>query len=116
MSTPIGGIDGNDGPDRHRSRPPPAGSSVSGVITVTASAVRQRRGGRRPVLLDGQPIGAEDQVGPVLLTWDTTIVANGAHTLTARVRDVAGNTSTTGGTNVTVTNAAGHDRSRRSAS
>ena len=35
---------------------------------------------------------AEDTNAPYALSWDTRTVANGAHTLTARARDAAGNT------------------------
>ncbi len=40
--------------------------------------------------LDGQPLGAEDTAAPYSVSWNTTGVANGSHTLTAVARDAAG--------------------------
>ena len=105
MSTPIGGSTETTAPTATITSPA-SGSSVSGVTTVTASASDNVAVAGVQFYLDGQPIGAEDQAAPYSISWDSRIVPNGAHVITARVRDVAGNTSTTGGTNVTVTNAA----------
>src|SRR4029079_18775997 len=52
-------------------------------------------------LVDGAVIGPEDTSPPFAITWDTTSVARGAHTLTARARDVAGNFTTPAGVSVT---------------
>ena len=57
-------------------------------------------------LLDGSPLGSEDLTSPYGLTWDTTLVANGGHTLSARARDMAGALGTAAGVSVTVTNPA----------
>ena len=43
---------------------------------------------------------------PYSVTWNTTTLANGTYTLTARARDAAGNTTTTPTVTVTVANAA----------
>ena len=49
-------------------------------------------------------LGAEDtSSAPYGVSWNTTTVANGTHTLTAVARDAAGNT-TTSTVNVTVAN------------
>ena len=37
--------------------------------------------------LDGANLGAEDTTAPYAVTWDTTLLANGAHTLSAVARD-----------------------------
>jgi hypothetical protein len=50
--------------------------------------------------VDGAPLGAEDTSSAYSASWNTTTAANGTHTLTAQVRDAAGNTSTS---TVTVT-------------
>jgi hypothetical protein len=57
-------------------------SGSSNVFTLTA---------------DGKQVGTQttSSRGPVTLPWDTRSFANGAHTLTATVRDAAGNTGTT---------------------
>ena len=41
---------------------------------------------------------------PTRVTWDTTTATNGSHTLTAVARDAAGNTTTSAGVTVTVSN------------
>ena len=40
--------------------------------------------------VDGAQIGAEDTVSPYSISWDTTTVTDGSHTLTAAARDGAG--------------------------
>jgi len=56
--------------------------------------------------LDGANLGAEDTATIYTLTWNTTTVPNGTHTLTAVARDGAGNTTTSATVTVTVSNAA----------
>src|SRR5262249_28047759 len=56
--------------------------------------------------LDGANLGAEDTSSPYSVSWTTTTVANGTHTLTAVARDAAGNTATATSVTVTVSNAA----------
>lgn len=43
---------------------------------------------------------------PYTMTWNSTLASNGAHTLTARARDAATNTTTSAPVSVTVSNAA----------
>jgi hypothetical protein len=57
-------------------------------------------------LLDGAPLGAEDTTAPYSVSWNTTTVSNGAHVLSARARDAAGNQTTSAVVNVTASNAA----------
>ena len=57
--------------------------------------------------LDGVNLGAEDTAAPYGMTWNTTTASNGSHTLTAVVRDAAGNTSTSAPITVTVANGGG---------
>ena len=56
--------------------------------------------------LDGANLGAEDTAAPYSISWNTTLVTSGSHTLTAVARDAAGNTATSGPVTVTVTNTA----------
>ncbi|MGH7407133.1 MAG: CFI-box-CTERM domain-containing protein, partial [Candidatus Methylomirabilales bacterium] len=53
---------------------------------------------------DGTNVGAEDTTSPYSLSWNTTTVGNGSHTLTAVARDAAGNSTTSSGVTVTVDN------------
>jgi len=41
--------------------------------------------------LDGANLGAEATSAPYSVTWNTTTMANGSHTLSAVARDAAGN-------------------------
>jgi methionine-rich copper-binding protein CopC len=106
MSTPIGGTLETTPPTTATITAPSAGATVSGIRTVTASAADGVSVAGVQFFLDGQPLGAEDLVAPYSVSWNTTTVANGSHTLTARVRDVAGNTTMSSGVTVTVANAA----------
>src|SRR5436309_10555397 len=82
---------------------PSSGSTVSGTITVTASASDNVGVVSVQFLLDGN-VAAEDTSSPYSVSWDTTSAGNGSHTLTARARDAAGNTTTSSAVTVTVSN------------
>ena len=83
---------------------PAAGASVSGNVTVSATASDDDAIAGVQFQLDGAPVGAEDTTTPYSITWDTTTVADGSHTLTAIARDAAGNTATSAAVTVTVAN------------
>jgi hypothetical protein len=57
-------------------------------------------------LLDGAGLGAEIANPPYAVSWDTSGVGNGVHTLAARARDAAGNETTSAPIAVNVDNAA----------
>jgi hypothetical protein len=90
---------------------PADNATVSGAaISVTASASDNYSVAGVRFWLDGTtPIGAEDTVSSYGVTWDTTGVADGAHTLIAVARDVAGNRATSTAIDVTVANDAEED-------
>ncbi|MCI0370337.1 MAG: putative Ig domain-containing protein, partial [candidate division NC10 bacterium] len=83
---------------------PTSGATVSATITVTATASDNIGVVGVQFRVDGAALGAEDTTSPYSLSWDTTTVGNGAHTLTAVARDAAGNTTTSSGVTVTVSN------------
>src|SRR5207244_4242412 len=83
---------------------PAANSSVSGTITVIATATDNVGVMGVQFKLDNSNIGSELTAFPYAFTWDTTGVLNGSHTLTAVARDAAGNTSTSLPVSVTVSN------------
>ena len=83
---------------------PAPGATVSGTITVTASASDNRGVAGVQFRLDGANSGAEDTAAPYAVSWDTTTAANGSHTLTAVARDAAGNQTTAEAVTVTVSN------------
>jgi len=83
-----------------------AGSVVSNTVTLSATASDNVGVAGVVFLVDGTSLGAEDTTAPYSLAWDTTGVANGAHSVAARARDAAGNQTTSGVVSITVGNAA----------
>jgi hypothetical protein len=84
---------------------PLAAATVSGTVTVTATAADNVGVAGVQFLLDGVNLGAEVTAAPYTVAWTTTTAANGAHALTAVARDAAGNRTTSSGVSVTVANA-----------
>ncbi len=81
---------------------PAAGSTVSGTVTVSATASDNVGVAGVQFLLDGVALGTEDATAPYSVSWSTTATANGSHTLSARARDAAGNQTTSAAVAVTV--------------
>jgi hypothetical protein len=101
MNTPIG----NDAtPPTVNITNPSNNSSVTGTISVTANAADNIGVAGVQFLLDGINLGAEDLTAPYSISWNSATATNGPHILTARVRDVAGNTTTSTDVNITTTN------------
>jgi hypothetical protein len=84
----------------------PAAGSVGGTVTVSANASDNIGVAGVTFKVDGITIGNEDTSAPYSVSWDSSTGTNGSHTLTAVARDAAGNTTTSTGVSVTVTNAA----------
>jgi hypothetical protein len=83
---------------------PASGATVSGSMTVTATASDNAAVAGVQFKLDGANLGAEVTTSPYSVTWNTGSVVNGSHTLTAVVRDTANLTSTSAPVTVTVSN------------
>ncbi len=83
---------------------PAAGATVSGTITVSASASDNAGVSGVQFLVNGAVVGAEDTSAPYAISWNTASVANGTYTLSARARDAAGNASTSFAVKVLVSN------------
>jgi Concanavalin A-like lectin/glucanases superfamily/Domain of unknown function (DUF1929)/IPT/TIG domain/Bacterial Ig domain len=85
---------------------PVAGSQLSGIAAITASASDNVAMAGVQFLLDGANLGAEVLgAGPTYtFNLNTTTAANGPHTLSARARDGAGNIALATGVGVTVSN------------
>lgn len=84
---------------------PSQGATVSGTITVTANATDNKGVAGVRFLLNGSELAAENATAPYSLTWNTTSVPNGSHTLTASARDASNNVSSVSVT-ITVSNTA----------
>lgn len=85
---------------------PAAGATVSGTVAITANAADAVGVAGVQFKLDGANLAAEDTSAPYSVSWNTTGVADGSHTLTAVARDAAGNQRTSSAVAVTVSNAA----------
>jgi hypothetical protein len=83
---------------------PAAGALVSGTTPVSANASDDIGVVGVQFTLDGANLGAEDTSAPYSVSWDTTAVGNGPHTLRAIARDAAGNSATSAAVAVTVSN------------
>ena len=79
--------------------------TVSGTVTLTATASDNVGVAGVQFLLNGANLGAEDTTSPYGVAWNTTTATNGSYTLTARARDAAGNITTSTARTVTVNNA-----------
>jgi YVTN family beta-propeller protein len=83
---------------------PAGGRAGVGTVTLSASAADNVGVSGVRFLVDNVAVGAEDTGSPYSASWNTATVANGTHTVTARARDAAGNTTTSAPVSVTVTN------------
>ncbi len=82
----------------------PAAGTVSGAVTLRASATDNVGVSGVQFLVDGAAFGEEDTSAPYEVQWPSTAVANGTHKLSARARDAAGNATTSAEVSVTVSN------------
>ncbi len=84
---------------------PAGGASVSGTsVTVSATATSSMGVASVQFLLDGSPVGPSLTAAPYSFTWDSTTAPNGAHQLSARATDAAGNVATSAAVGVTISN------------
>ncbi len=83
---------------------PAGGTTVSGTVTVQASASDNVAVTSVQFTLDGAALGAADTSAPYSTSWATTTATAGPHTLRAVARDAAGNETTSAGVTVTVDN------------
>src|SRR5207245_955429 len=83
---------------------PASGATVTGTISVSATASDNLGVVGVQFQLDGATPGAEDTEAPYSVHWDTTTAANGSHSLRAVARDAAGNNTTSASVTVTVSN------------
>ena len=83
---------------------PGNGQTVSGTVTVSASASDNVGVADVQFQLDGVDGGTEDTAAPYSVSWNTSGASNGSHTITAVARDAAGNHTTSAPVTVTVSN------------
>jgi len=85
---------------------PASGATVSGTVSVAASATDAVGVTKVEFFLDGV-LQATDTASPYSWSWATTGSANGGHALVAKAYDAAGNVGTSSTVSVTVSNVAG---------
>jgi peptidoglycan/xylan/chitin deacetylase (PgdA/CDA1 family) len=82
---------------------PSSGASLSGTVTLSATASDNIGVNHVDFLVDGTVVGTLT-IAPYNYSWNSASVSDGSHTLVARAVDAAGNGTSTTGTSVTVTN------------
>jgi Tol biopolymer transport system component len=81
----------------------PSTFRIEGEVTITATTANAEAVGVQ-FTIDGVQLGGEVTAAPYSIEWDTRTYANGAHVLSAGVRDLAGNTGQSEPLTVTVSN------------
>lgn len=85
---------------------PAPGTVVKGVATVTVGATDNVGIAYTQLFVDGVAVG-RDPTAPYSFIWDSATDPNGTRTLRATATDAAGNTTTSSGISVTVSNSTG---------
>ena len=95
MMTPLGDAGPSDTtPPTATVTAPVNNAVVSGTITLAADATDNIGVAGVQFQVDGLNVGAEDLTAPYAVNWNTTLVADGPHTVLAVARDAAGNRGT----------------------
>jgi len=101
-----GGGGGDTTPPTTSITSPANGATVSGTVTVSASASDNVGVSRVELFVDGS-LHSTDTSSPYSFSWNTTAVANGGHSLQTRAYDAAGNVGSSSTVSVTVSNSTG---------
>ena len=83
---------------------PASGATVSGNVSIAASASDNVGVAAVRFFIDGVQLGADDTSAPYTIAWNTTTASDGGHTIVATAVDTAGNSASTA-IPVTVSNA-----------
>jgi len=98
-----GGGGGDTTPPTTSISAPANGATVSGTVTVTASGTDNIGVTKMEIYVDGT-LATSATSGPINYSWNTTLIANGSHTLVSKAYDAAGNVGTSSTVTVTVSN------------
>jgi glucose/arabinose dehydrogenase/chitodextrinase len=104
MSTPLVSQGTSSGAPSVSIVSPANNAQVSGIVTITANATDNTGVAGVQFFVDGTSVGPEDSAEPYAAVWDTRAFSNGAHTLTARARDISANTTVSAPVTVNVVN------------
>ncbi|GAA3607846.1 LamG-like jellyroll fold domain-containing protein [Microlunatus ginsengisoli] len=83
---------------------PISGATVSGAVSLTATAGDDVGIAGVQFRVDGTSVGAEDTSPPYAVSWSSAAAANGTHQITAVARDTAGKTTVSAIVSVSVAN------------
>lgn len=84
---------------------PPNGATLSGSVTLEATASDNVAVSSVQFKLDGVNIGASDTTAPYSVVWNSALTQNGTHVLTALATDTGGNITTSSSVTVSTNNA-----------
>jgi hypothetical protein len=84
---------------------PTAGATLTGTVTLTATAADDVGVAGVRFQVDGTSVATEDNSAPFSVSLNSASLATGTHTVTAVAWDARGNTSTSAGVTVSVSNA-----------
>lgn len=83
---------------------PTSGSTVSGTVTVNASATDNVGVTKLEIYIDGTLRNSTTTASTLSYSWNTTTFANSSHTIVAKGYDAAGNIGSSSNVTVTVSN------------
>jgi hypothetical protein len=86
---------------------PANSATVSGTVTINATASDNVGVTQIQILIDGAVAASNTNSTTLSFNWDTTSVANGSHTIVSKAFDAAGNVGTSSTVTVTVSNSGG---------
>jgi hypothetical protein len=86
---------------------PANGATVSGTVTVTATAADNVGVTQMQLLIDGAVVASNTNATSLSFAWNTTTFTNASHTIVSRAFDAAGNVGTSATITVTVSNSTG---------
>jgi len=104
VTTPSGG---DTTPPTTSITAPANGATVSGTVTVNATASDNVGVTQMQILIDGSVAASNTNSTSLSFNWSTTSVANGSHTIVSKAFDAAGNVGTSSTVTVTVSNSGG---------
>ncbi len=90
---------------------PADGATLSDIVIVSASASDDIDVVGVQFQLDGVNLGTEDLTNAYSVSWDTSTILSGSHSLTAIARDAAGNTATSTPVVVSIDNGGSNNNS-----
>jgi len=83
---------------------PANNATVSGTVTINATASDNVGVTQMQILIDGNIVASNTNSGSLSFSWSTPTVANGSHTIVSKAFDAAGNVGTSATVTVTVSN------------